>query len=243
MQTNPLRVLDSKNPQVREIVARAPRLIDHLGVDSRAHFERLQRLLKLRGIRFEVDPNLVRGLDYYSLTVFEWVTDALGAQSAVCGGGRYDGLIELLGGAPTPAVGFAVGIERVLELIRIGGFESLKQTDVYVVHSGAGALELGLQVAEQLRDNGFDVAVNAGEGSFKSQMKRADASGASFAVIIGEDEVKAGDVTLKVMRDAEGDVPGGGEQQRVPINGLSDRLLEAFGIDEHDHGHDHGHAH
>ncbi|CAN5159431.1 histidine--tRNA ligase [soil metagenome] len=247
MHSNPLRVLDSKNPQVREIMDRAPRLIDQLGPDSRAHFERLQRLLKLRGQAFEIDHNLVRGLDYYGLTVFEWVTDALGAQSAVCGGGRYDGLIELLGGEPTPACGFAVGIERVLELIKLGGFESLRHTDVYIVHSGTGAIELAVQVAEQLRDNGFDVAMNAGEGSFKSQMKRADASGATFAVIIGDDEVRAGDVTLKTLRDPDADpeagARSGGAQQRVPIAQLSDRLVEAFGVDDHDHDHGHDHVH
>ncbi|CAN5202372.1 histidine--tRNA ligase [soil metagenome] len=245
MHSAPLRVLDSKNPQVREVVAGAPRLIDQLGPDSRAHFEQLQRLLKLRGQAFEVDHHLVRGLDYYGLTVFEWVTDALGAQSAVCGGGRYDGLIELLGGDPTPACGFAIGIERVLELIKLGGFESLRHTDVYVVHSGTGAVEVAMQVGEQLRDNGFDVAMNAGDGSFKSQMKRADASGATFAVIIGEDELRAGDVTLKTLRDPHADpeagARSGGAQQRVPIAELSDRLVEAFGVD--DHGHDHGHDH
>ncbi len=244
LKTNPLRVLDSKNPQVRAIVDAAPRLIDELGAESRAHFERLQRLLKLRGVSFEIDPNLVRGLDYYSHTVFEWVTDALGAQSAVCGGGRYDGLIELLGGAPTPAVGFAVGIERVLELIRIGGFESLRQNDVYVVHSGTGALELAVQVAEQLRDCGFDVAMHAGEGSFKSQMKKADASGATFAVILGDDEVAANEVTLKTLREL-GDDPQspargtGGRQRRVPIAALADAIADEFGIGDDDHDHHH----
>jgi histidyl-tRNA synthetase len=236
MHSNPLRVLDSKNPEVREVADRAPILLDYLGADSKAHFEQLQRLLKLRGIAFEIDPKLVRGLDYYNLTVFEWITDALGAQGTICGGGRYDGLMELLGGAPTPACGFAMGVERVLDLISIGGFESLKQTDVYVVHAGSGALEMALQLGEQLRDQGFDAAVHAGGGSFKSQMKKADASGAAFAAIIGDDEVKATEITLKSLRNEQGEPTHGGEQHRVAFAEVADHLLASFGLEDvHDH--------
>ena len=231
MHTNPLRVLDSKNPAVREVADRAPKLIDYLGEDSFAHFTQLQKLLKARGIGFEIDPKLVRGLDYYNLTVFEWVTTELGSQGTICGGGRYDGLMELLGGQSVPACGFGMGVERVLELIGQSGFAAQPALDVYVVHAGEGALSVAMQVAEGLRDQGFDAIVHAGEASFKSQMKKADASGATFAVIIGEDEVRNGQATLKALRDAQGNEMHGGAQERVGLDALANRLLEAFGLE------------
>nr|WP_085315100.1 histidine--tRNA ligase [Derxia lacustris] len=228
LHSNPLRVLDSKNPAVQEVANAAPKLLDYLGAESRLHFDQLKRLLKMRGIQFEVNPKLVRGLDYYNLTVFEWVTTRLGAQGTICGGGRYDGLIELLGGKPTPACGFAMGVERILELLRDGNVEAKEGVDVYVVHSGEGAQQLGVQVAELLRDQGIEVLVHAGEGSFKSQMKKADAAGAAFAVILGEDEVAKNEVTLKHMRDETGE--GAGSQERMPVSHLPLRMLEVFGF-------------
>ena len=230
LTTNPLRILDSKHPALQNIIGQAPKLIDYLGADSQAHFEQFQRLLKLRGVRYEINPRLVRGLDYYNLTVFEWTTSALGAQGTVCGGGRYDGLVSLLGGKPTPACGFAIGIERVLELIRQKGFAAPSSADVYVIHAGTGALEMAQQVAELLRDEAIDTIVHAGEASFKSQMKKADASGAAFAVIIGEDELRSNQVTLKALRDPEGKPLHGGEQERLAVHDLPLRMLEELGF-------------
>lgn len=232
LHTNPLRVLDSKTPSVREVADAAPKLIDYLGPDSRAHFEGLQRLLKRRGIAYTIDPKLVRGLDYYNLTVFEWVTTELGAQGTICGGGRYDGLIELLGGKPTPACGFAMGVERVLELLSVSGFAAQQATDAYVVHAGAGALDVALDVAELLRDQGLDATLHAGEASFKSQMRRADASGARFAVIVGEDEVRDGVVAIKTLRDAANEPVHGGEQTRVTVSAVSEHLLQILGFSD-----------
>ena len=168
---------------------------------------------------------------YYNLTVFEWVTTELGSQGTICGGGRYDGLMELLGGQSVPACGFGMGVERVLELIGQSGFAAQPALDVYVVHAGEGALSVAMQVAEGLRDQGFDAIVHAGEASFKSQMKKADASGATFAVIIGEDEVRNGQATLKALRDAQGNEMHGGAQERVGLDALANRLLEAFGLE------------
>jgi histidyl-tRNA synthetase len=230
LYTNPLRVLDSKHLDIQQVAQAAPKLIDYLGVESKAHFDQFQRLLKLRGVRYDINPRLVRGLDYYNLTVFEWTTTELGAQGTICGGGRYDGLIELLGGKPTPACGLALGVERVLELIRLQGFDAEPQTDVYVVHSGVGALEMAQQVAELLRDEGIDTIVHAGGGSFKSQMKKADASGAAYAVLLGEDELKANEVSLKAMRDAEGKPLHGGSQERVAVRDLPLRMLDELGF-------------
>ncbi|MFO0388044.1 MAG: histidine--tRNA ligase [bacterium] len=230
LYTNPLRVLDTKHPDMQQVAQAAPKLMDYLGAESRAHFEQFQRLLKLRGVRYDINPRLVRGLDYYNLTVFEWTTTELGAQGTICGGGRYDGLIELLGGKPTPACGLALGVERVLELIRLQGFDAGAQTDVYVVHSGVGSLEMAQQVAELLRDEGIDTIVHAGGGSFKSQMKKADASGAAFAVLLGEDELKANEVSLKALRDAEGQALHGGPQERVAVRDLPLRMLEELGF-------------
>jgi histidyl-tRNA synthetase len=217
LHTNPLRILDSKNPAMQEMIAGAPRLVDRLGDDSRAHFEELQRLLTANGIAFRIDPRLVRGLDYYNRTVFEFITDRLGAQGTVAGGGRYDGLFEQLGGKPTPACGFALGIERLILMLQDAQQGRAHVPDAYIVHAGASAQALAWRVAETLRDAGRAVVLNAGAGSFKSQMKKADASGARYALLIGDDEAAAGTVGVKPLR-----VPG--EQVAVPVADLPQRL-------------------
>jgi histidyl-tRNA synthetase len=217
LHTNPLRILDSKNPAMQGIIVDAPRLIDRLGDASRAHFEGLQSLLREAGIAFEVNPRLVRGLDYYNRTVFEWISDALGAQGTVAGGGRYDGLFEALGGKPTPACGFAIGVERMIMLLTAQGRLRVHAPDGYVVHVGAQASDLARRAAEALRDHGACVVLHAGGGSFKSQMKKADASGARLAVIVGDDEAAAGIVAIKTLRD-------GGAQVSVPLADLPARF-------------------
>ncbi|MCZ7564593.1 MAG: histidine--tRNA ligase [Burkholderiales bacterium] len=219
LHTNPLRVLDSKNPAMQQLVAGAPRLLDYLGDASLAHFEGVQAVLKDAGLPYTIDPRLVRGLDYYNLTVFEWVTDRLGAQGTVCGGGRYDGLIEQIGGKPAPAAGFALGVERLIALMREGDERLGSTVDVYVVNQGEGAARLAFRAAERLRDRGLSVIQHCGGGSFKSQMKRADASGAAIAVIIGEDEAAAGEVTLKPLREDRG-------QSRVTLDRLADAVSD-----------------
>jgi histidyl-tRNA synthetase len=201
LHTNPLRTLDSKNPMVQEVVAKAPPLVQFLGKESLAHFDGLRRLLDTEKIPYRLNPRLVRGLDYYNLTVFEWISDRLGAQGTVCGGGRYDGLFAQLGGKPAPATGFAMGNERLVALLRETGrkLES-KPPDVYVLHQGEGTLEFAFSLSESLRKQDLKVVMHAGGGSFKSQMKKADASNALVALIIGEDELKAGKVTVKPLR-------------------------------------------
>jgi histidyl-tRNA synthetase len=216
LHANPLRILDSKNPALQEIIAGAPKLVDRLGAPSRAHFEGLQALLGEAGIAFEIDARLVRGLDYYNRTVFEWVTDALGAQGTVAGGGRYDGLFEQLGGKPTPACGFAIGIERMVLLLREQGAVAAAPPAAYIVHAGEAAGALARRVAETLRDAGHAVVLHAGGGSFKSQMKRADASGAAFALIIGDDEAARMSVAVKPLR--------GGEQFAVAASDIAARF-------------------
>lgn len=203
LHTNPLRVLDSKNPALQDLIDSAPRLFDDLDEVSLRHFEALQAALRSAGLAFNLNPRLVRGLDYYNSTVFEWVTDRLGAQGTVCAGGRYDGLIEQIGGKPAPACGFAMGIERLLSLIREGG-TAIAQTvpDAYLVHQGEAADRFAQVAAEHLRDGGVSVILHCGGGSFKAQMKKADASGARFAVIIGDEEAAAEQVTLKSLREA-----------------------------------------
>jgi histidyl-tRNA synthetase len=193
---------------MQAMIDRAPRLLDGLGPDSRAHFEGLKRLLDDAGIGFDVEPRLVRGLDYYNRTVFEWITDRLGAQGTVAGGGRYDGLFEALGGKPTPATGFAIGIERMILLMQAAGARGGDAPLAYVVHVGDAAGALARRIAETLRDAGHAAIVNAGGGSFKSQMKKADASGSRFALIIGDDEARSGTVAVKPLRE-------GGEQRAV----------------------------
>jgi histidyl-tRNA synthetase len=218
LHTNPLRVLDSKNPQVREVVDGAPRLEDDLDDTARTHFAAFRRGLDAAGIEYTVNPNLVRGLDYYNYTVFEWVTDQLGAQGTVCAGGRYDGLIGQIGGKPAPACGYAMGVERLLALLETAGAPlGATPSDAYLVHLGEAADAWAVRVAEDLRDAGLRVTLHCGGGSFKSQMKRADASGARFALIIGDDEAAAGRIALKPLRD-------GGEQQSLSLAGIIARL-------------------
>ncbi len=226
LHSNPLRILDSKNPAMQAMIVGAPKLIDHLGSESLAHFEGVQQVLRDAGQPYTINPRLVRGLDYYNLTVFEWVTDRLGAQGTVCAGGRYDGLVEQLGGKPSPACGFAMGVERLIALIRdSGGEPAIAGVDVYLVHQGEAATRLAPRVAEGLRDQGIDVLFHCGGGSFKSQMKKADASGATFAVIIGDDEANAGEVTLKLLREVG---EKAGEQKRVGVDQIADEIMNSL---------------
>ncbi len=226
LATNPLRVLDSKNPALRPIIATAPKLLDHLGAESLRHFEGLQAILQDAGLPFEIDHHLVRGLDYYNLTVFEWVTDRLGAQGTVCGGGRYDGLFEQIGGKPAPAIGFALGVERLLALVLdAGGPVPPTPQDVYLVHQGDAADRFAFVVAERLRDHGFSVAHHCGGGSFKAQMRRANASGAQMAVIVGDDEAAAGAASVKPLRDER-------PQVRLPLDALPDGLSQLLYADD-----------
>ncbi len=221
LHTNPLRILDTKNPVMQELCSGAPRLIDYLGAESLAHFEGVQRVLRDAGIPFTVNPRLVRGLDYYNLTVFEWVTDKLGAQGTVCAGGRYDGLVSQLGGKAMPACGFAMGVERLVALIKeSGGEPAAPMPDVYIVHQGDEASRLAFRVAEGLRDHGVDVLLHCGGGSFKSQMKKADGSGATFAVIIGEDEASSGEAQLKSLRQE------GIEQRKLKVDDLAGAIID-----------------
>jgi histidyl-tRNA synthetase len=221
LHSNPLRILDSKNPAMQELIEAAPKLMDELEDEAIAHFESLQALLRGSGIDFEINPRLVRGLDYYNRTVFEWVTDQLGAQGTVCAGGRYDGLIEQLGGKPAPAAGFAMGIERLLALIEAGGRPiAVAVPDVYIVHAGAAASAWAWQVAGALRAAGLAALMHCGGGSFKSQMKKADASRARFAVILGDDEAAVQELTLKPLREAA-------EQVRVTLAQATDFLKKA----------------
>ncbi|MCD0501922.1 histidine--tRNA ligase [Bordetella petrii] len=222
LYTNPLRVLDTKNPAMQAMADSAPRLFDFLGEGSRAHFDGLCQLLADAGIEYRLNPRLVRGLDYYNSTVFEWVTDRLGAQGTVCGGGRYDGLVELLGGKPAPAVGFAIGMERLLDLWEQSvPFTPLPECEVYIVHQGDDAQRLAARVGEQLRDAGLPVIVHGGQASFKSQFKRADASGARVAVILGSDEVASRVASVKFLR---AEAAGEAAQQQVPLDKLADVL-------------------
>jgi len=207
LHTNPLRILDTKNPAMREVVANAPELMAYLGDDSRRHFNAITVILDDQGVAYEINPRLVRGLDYYSKTVFEWVTDALGSQGTVCAGGRYDGLIEQLGGKANHAAGFAMGMERLLALMEtLDDVQTAKPVDVYMVRVGAKAEQEGLRYAEALRDAipALKLQVNMDGGSFKSRFKKADKSGADLAVILGDDEVERGEVGIKSLRDEQG---------------------------------------
>jgi histidyl-tRNA synthetase len=209
--TNPLRILDTKNPAMQALVDAAPNLMDELDDAAREHFQAVCQGLSDAGIAYRINPRLVRGLDYYNYTVFEWVTDRLGAQGTVCAGGRYDGLVEQLGGKSAPACGFAMGIERLLVMMAEAGLApAAASPDVYLVNVGEAAARYALQVAESLRDAGFQVLRHGGGGSFKAQMKKADASGAALAVIIGDDEALAGEVSFKPMRVEAA-------QQRLPL--------------------------
>jgi histidyl-tRNA synthetase len=220
LYSNPLRILDTKNPAMQELVGNAPRLMDELEDDALQHFEAVQAILKQHGIAYEINPRLVRGLDYYNRTVFEWVTTRLGAQGTICAGGRFDGLIEQIGGKPAPAMGFAMGVERLLALLQEDGMAPPPAPlDVYVVHQGEQAQALAWRAAETLRDRGVRVLLHCGGGSFKAQMKKADGSGAVCAVIVGDDEAVADAVMLKPLR-------GGGEQQRVAMHDLQHKVNE-----------------
>jgi histidyl-tRNA synthetase len=219
LHSNPLRILDSKNPAMREIIAGAPGLMDELDEEALKHFDAMQQILRRHEQPFVINTRLVRGLDYYNRTVFEWVTERLGAQGTICAGGRFDGLIEQLGGKPAPACGFAMGIERLLALLREDGMEyPPAPLDVYVVHQGDAADALATLVAEQLRDAGLKVLLHCGGGSFKAQMKKADSSFAYCAVIIGDDEARTQTATLKPLR--------GGEQLSVALAQLPGMITE-----------------
>ncbi len=215
LHSNPLRILDSKNPAMQAMIEGAPRLQDYLGEGAAEHFAGLKGYLERAGVRYVVNPRLVRGMDYYNRTVFEFVTAHIGAQSTIAGGGRYDGLFEQLGGKPTPACGFGMGAARVLLAMQAAGVTAEPAVDVFVVHAGEAAGRAAWRVAEDWRDAGRNVVLGSG-GSIKSQMKKADASGARFAVIIGEDEVASQRVTLKPLR-------GSGEQRTLePAQALAE---------------------
>jgi histidyl-tRNA synthetase len=204
LEKNPLRILDSKNDAIIELNRNAPDILDYLDDESREHFQRVQQLLDKLGISYVRNPKLVRGLDYYSRTVFEWTTDKLGAQSAICGGGRYDNLVEKLGGKPVPAAGFAIGMERLIELMKIEQLcQPVKRQDVYLVQTSATALELGSTLAMELRDAGFSVTANVGDASFKSQLKKANRCNARLALIIGDDELQTSTISVKKLDDGE----------------------------------------
>jgi histidyl-tRNA synthetase len=207
LETNPLRILDTKNPSMQALVANAPELMDYLGADSMAHFNILTATLDDLGISYEITTRLVRGLDYYSKTVFEWVTNELGSQGTVCAGGRYDSLVEQLGGKANFAVGFAMGIERLLALIEVSGYlPTTRPVDVFMIRVGELAEREGLLFAEVIRNEvpGLKLQVNCGGGSFKSQFKKADKIGADYALILGDDEVSRGELSLKSLRDDQG---------------------------------------
>ncbi len=225
LEQNPLRILDSKNPEMKAIVEAAPVMLDFLDEESSEHFQLLKGFLDVAGVSYTVNPRLVRGLDYYTRTVFEWVTDALGSQGAVCSGGRYDGLVEKLGGRATPAVGWAMGMERLVALFEAcGGEAPADDADVYVVAVGDSTLERAFAIAEQLRDQliGIKVELNFGGGSFKSQLKRADKSNAEYALILGEQEIAEKRVGLKPLRSTE-------DQSSIAFNELAETLAGLLG--------------
>ena len=202
LRTNPLRILDSKNPAMQALVEAAPKLMDDLGETSLIHFEAVQKWVQAAGIEYEINTRLVRGLDYYNRTVFEWVTDQLGAQGTVCAGGRFDGLVAQLGGKPAPACGFAMGMERLLALMEAAQTPIPSHTpDAYLVHAGEAASAHAWQAAAALRSAGMAVVYHLGGGSFKSQMKKADASGARYALIVGDEEASLGQLTVKALRE------------------------------------------
>lgn len=211
LHSNPLRILDTKNPRMQAMCEAAPKLMDCLGEASKQHFARLCALLDQAGIAYTINHRLVRGLDYYNRTVFEWVTTKLGAQGTIAGGGRYDTLVERIGGSATPACGFGIGLERVFLLMQEYGVTASNQPDLYLVNVGELAEQKAFTVAESLRSMGLNVVLHAGGGSFKSQMKKADRSGARFAAILGDDEAAAEELSLKPMLDQ-------GEQARVKLD-------------------------
>lgn len=237
LHSNPLRILDTKNPTMQALVNDAPKLLNYLGEESMKHFEGVQAILRHHGIPFTINPRLVRGLDYYNRTVFEWVSGELGAQGTFCAGGRYDTLVTLFGGKETPSCGFAIGIERVLELMKLAGESySPNQCDVYLVHQSEAAQLQCSVLAERCRDAGLDVVLHCasltGMGSFKSQMKRADASGAAYAVIIGEDELAQSKAMIKELRAADME----NNQVAVAFDSVVDYLVDQM-TEEHHHDH------
>ncbi len=222
LETNPLRILDSKNQDMQEMIAEAPALMEYLGDESKTHFDALCKGLDSAGVEYVINPRLVRGLDYYSRTVFEWVTDRLGAQGTVCAGGRYDGLVEQLGGRHTPAIGFAMGVERLISLLE--ETETASQTEdihAYMVLVGDEPQRQGLVLAERLRDQipGLRLLTNCGGGSFKSQFKKADRSGARYALVIGDDELARGVAGVKPLRDTS-------EQREIALDDLGGVFLD-----------------
>ena len=220
LQTNPLRILDSKNPVMQKLNENAPKLIDHLDAESKRDFEVLCKILDDAGVSYKINPRLVRGLDYYSKTVFEWVTDKLGAQGTVCAGGRFDGLVEQLGGKTTPAIGFALGLERLIELLEIPeDVQHDNNLHAYLVLIGDAALSKGIPLSEKWRNEFTELKlqVNCGGGSIKSQMKKADKSGANIAFILGEDEIEKNEITVKFLREKK-------EQEVIGLSEVSDYL-------------------
>lgn len=241
LHSNPLRILDTKNPAMQTLVNAAPKLLDYLGDESKKHFDGVQAILQHNCIPFTINPRLVRGLDYYNRTVFEWVSEELGAQGTICAGGRYDTLVTLFGGKETPSCGFAMGIERILELMKAANALSGEaympnQCDIYLVHQSDAAQLQSSVLAERLRDAGLDVMLHCasihGMGGFKSQMKRADVSGAAFAVIIGEDEIAQGKAIVKALRSEETEK----NQVTVPFDSVVECLVDKITGDDH-HGH------
>ena len=225
LHSNPLRILDTKNPSMQALVEGAPKLMDHLGESSRAHFDQVCAILTQLGLSFRINPRLVRGMDYYNLTVFEFVTQSLGSQGTICGGGRYDYLIEQIGGKPAPAVGWALGVERVLELLKEQDLlPTATYADVYAIVPDASAMPVVFEAINRLRSQGVSVQMHAGSGesfgSMKSQFKKADASGARFALIFGADELARQEVTWKSLRD------GQGQQETTPINTLASFVVK-----------------
>ncbi len=224
LEINPLRVLDSKNPDMAGVIAGAPSLLDHLDDDSAAYFEKLRALLDAAGVGYAINPRLVRGLDYYTHVVFEWITDDLGSQGTVCGGGRYDGLIERNGGPPTPAVGFSLGVDRLVDLLQVQARETASEPPhVYLVAVGDGAATAATAAAERLRDElpRLRLELNLGGGSFKAQFKRADKSGATWAMVIGEEELKNASAQWKPLREA-------GAQQQIALDALPAFIAETI---------------
>jgi histidyl-tRNA synthetase len=224
LNTNPLRILDSKNPELKDIIANAPELMAYLGAESLAHFKAITTILVDLGVAYQINTRLVRGLDYYSKTVFEWVTDELGSQGTVCAGGRYDGLIEQLGGKPNHAVGFAMGMERLLALLELrDDLPATKSVDAYMIRVGEKAEREGLRFAETIRNEipRLKLQTAVDNGSFKSQFKKADKSGAEFAIILGDDEVERGEVSIKCLRNEL-------EQQTMPQNQAIHFLQQQF---------------
>ncbi len=244
LYSNPLRILDTKNPHMQDMVNAAPKLLDYLDRESLDHFEGVQKILRRNNIPFTINPRLVRGMDYYNRTVFEWISEELGAQGTVCGGGRYDPLFEMFGGKFTPSCGFAMGVERLIELVKAkGDIDSSKKADVFIAHQGENALLEATVLGETLRNTGLDVilycaSANSG-GSFKAQMKRADESGATFAILIGEDEISSGQASIKALR-AEN---AGNNQVSVPFEKVADYLVDQIvgecGCGENHSPHDH----